>query len=196
MNALTPVSSTPLHSESARAAGPADDISQDLLEVVGGVAAAVTGVVATFSAGPVAASVLPAAASLVGPIGGSTLLATALSLGPAAASALPAIVSPEIGALAVAEGSGLDNAPSSIDRRRETPTAAKPGLHDLSITKVIDQASNQMMSMQAAAGLVPVGGLHPDVAGAARPHFSADAAKAAELINGQAKQLAEQIARQ
>jgi hypothetical protein len=93
------------------------------------------------------------------------LLATALSVGPAAAGALPAIAPS-----AIKPFSGNDNGAGEVseDLRkksaelcREKPTAAKPGLHDLSITKVIDKASNPMMLMQAGAGFVPDGGLHP-----------------------------------
>lgn len=147
MNVLTSVSSTPPHTETARAAGQADDISQDLLEVVGGVAATVAGVVGAFSVGPSAVAALPAVVGAVAPIGGGTLLATALAAGPAAVGPLPAMAcSPEI---------------------------AKPGLHDLSITKVVDKASNPMMLMQAGAGLVPDGGLHPAVENAARLAFTA-----------------------
>jgi hypothetical protein len=218
MNVLNTVSPTPLHAEPARAAGQADDASQDLLEVVGGVAATVAGVVAAFSVGPVGAAMLPVAAGSVGPIGGSTLLATALSVGSAAASALPAIAcSPEIGALAVVEGRGLDDAlgwiESSVDDdngagtlskgldkgsaelRDETPTNAKPGLHDLSVTKVVDKASNPMMSMQAGAAFVPDGGLHPAVDNAVRVNWWALAAKEAEAIRKQERKMIEESAR-
>jgi hypothetical protein len=196
MNILTSVSPAPPHTETAQTAGRSDDVSHDLLEVVGGVAASIAGVVGAFSAGPGAVAALPGVVGSVAPIGGGTLLATALAAGPAAVGALPAMAcSPELGALAVVEGRGLGDAPSAIESffggddgagdlsnglatksaemRKDKPIAAKPELHDLSITKVVDKASNPMMLVQAGAGLMPEGGLHPAVESAARLAFNA-----------------------
>ena len=82
-----------LHASAARAeaAGKEDGLPKDLLETVGGVAAAVAGVTAAVSVGPVAAFALPTAAISAVPLATSGVLAGVFSFGPIAMSGLPAI---------------------------------------------------------------------------------------------------------
>ena len=89
-----PVSHEP--EDGARATGKSNELPQELLEVIGGIAATVAGVAVAFSVGPVAASALPAVASSVGPVAGSTLLAAAFSVGPGADGTLLAPI-PKLG---------------------------------------------------------------------------------------------------
>ena len=157
---------SPAHAEAA--GKEHDGLPKDLSEIVGGVAAAVAGVTAAVSVGPVAALALPAAAISAVPLATGGVLAGVFSLGPIAMSGLPAIGS-SAGQLVV---SGL---PAAVSSAESIGVGALPVVASTMVTAAESTPSGTFSTGEhrdeGAAGLipafVPVGGLHPVATGPA-----------------------------
>jgi len=132
----------------AEAAGKEDELPKDLLEVLGGVAAAVAGVTAAVSVGPVAALALPTAAFSAVPLATGGVLAGVFSCGPIAMSGLPAGLHPVANGLAAAAtASSLAAAAGEAAAQGAaggTQSGGRPHTHDLAFGKTFDSSTNKL----------------------------------------------------